>query len=188
MKKNNIIKAATRFFASQGYDGTTTKAISDKAGVTEPLLYYHFSGKDDIYTSILDSIFSDYFKQLEVLKKETNTTFDKIENLFLMHFTLVKKMPNEMALILSPRPAKLSDPDNIYGKNTKRHKKWLKSFIGTCLKKGIESGEFNSVQIKETTSIIIMMINEILHKNDYKDSRAMREAIIDFWRRILVSQ
>jgi len=187
MKKNNIIKAATRFFASQGYDGTTTKAISVKAGVTEPLLYYHFSGKDEIYTSILDSIFSDYFKQVEVLKKETKTIFEKIESLFLIHFTLVKQMPDEMALILSPRPAKLNDPDNIYAKNTKRHKRWLKSFIGDCLKKGIHSGEFNPVQIKETTSIIIMMINEILQKNDYKDSQTMRESIIDFWRRILVS-
>ena len=187
MKKNNIIKAATHFFASQGYDGTTTKAISDKAGVTEPLLYYHFSGKDEIYTSILDSIFSDYFKQLEVLKNETKTLFEKIESLLLIHFTLVKKMPDEMALILSPRPAKLTDPDNIYAKNTKRHKRWLKSYIGDCLKKGIDSGEFNPVQIKETTSIIIMMINEILQKKDYKDSQAMRKSIIDFWRRILVS-
>ncbi len=186
MKKNNIIKAATRLFASQGYDGTTTKAISDKAGVTEPLLYYHFTGKDEIYTSILDSVFSDYFKQLEVLKKETKTIFEKIESLFLVHFILVKKMPNEMALILSPRPAKLNDPDNIYAKNTKRHKRWLKSYIGDCLKKGIDSGEFNPVQVKETTSIVIMMLNEILQKKDYKDSPAMRDSIIDFWRRILV--
>ena len=64
MKKNNIIKAATHFFASQGFDGTTTKAISDKAGVTEPLLYYHFSGKDEIYTSILDAIFVGLFQAI----------------------------------------------------------------------------------------------------------------------------
>ena len=55
MKKNNIIEAATYFFATQGFDGTTTKAISDQAGVTEPLLYYHFSGKDEIYTTILEA-------------------------------------------------------------------------------------------------------------------------------------
>ena len=186
MKKKNIIQTATRFFASQGFDGTTTKAISDMAGVTEPLLYYHFSGKDEIYTSILDSVFSDYFKQLEVLKKETKTAFEKIESLFLLHFNLVKKMPSEMALILSSKPAKLNDPDNIYNKNTKRHKRWLKSYIGNCLKKGIDSGELNSVQVTETTSIIIMMINEILQKKDFKDSKAMRSSIIDFWRRILV--
>lgn len=187
MKKTSIVKTATRFFASQGYDGTTTKAISDKAGVTEPLLYYHFSGKDEIYTSILSSIFADYFSQMESLKKETKTIFEKIESLFLIHFTLAKKMPDEMALILSPRPAKLNDPEDIYAKNTKRHKRWLKSFIGGCLKKGVDSGEFNPVQIKETVSIIIMMINEILQKKDYKDTQAMRESVIDFWRRILVS-
>jgi len=187
MKKKNIIQTATRFFASQGFDGTTTKAISDMAGVTEPLLYYHFSGKDEIYTSILDSVFSDYFNQLEVLKKETKAAFEKIESLFLLHFNLVKKMPSEMALILSSKPAKLNDPDNIYNKNTKRHKRWLKSYIGNCLKKGIDSGELNSVQVTETTSIIIMMINEILQKKDFKDSKAMRSSIIDFWRRILVA-
>jgi AcrR family transcriptional regulator len=186
MKKTNIIQAATRFFASQGFDGTTTKAISDKAGVTEPLLYYHFSGKDEIYTSILDTVFSDYFAQLEVLKNETSTLFEKIENLFVLHFTLVKKTPNEMALILSPKPAKLNDPDNVYTTNTKRHKRWLKSYIGNALKKGIDSGEFNPVQVKETTSIILMMLNEILQKKDYKDSPAMRNSILDFWRRILL--
>jgi len=187
MKKNNIIKAATFLFATQGYDGTTTKAISDRAAVTEPLLYYHFTGKDEIYTSILDSVFSDYFKQLEVLKKETKTIFQKIENLFLLYFTLAKKMPNEMALIVSPRPAKLEDPDNIYTKTTKRHKQRLKSYISKCLQKGIDSNEFNPVQVKETTSIIIMMLNEILQKRDYKDSQAMRDSIIDFWHRILVT-
>ena len=187
MKKNDIIKTATRFFASQGFDGTTTKAISDKAGVTEPLLYYHFSGKDEIYTSILESIFSDFFQQLQVLKEETDTQFAKIENLFLLHFALVRKMPHEMALIRSPKPAKLNDPGNVYTKNNKQHKRWLKSYIGNCLKKGIDSGEFNPVEVAETTSIVIMMLNEILQKKDYQDSPALRKSIIEFWRRILVA-
>ncbi len=187
MKKNNIVQTATHLFASQGFDGTTTKAISDKAGVTEPLLYYHFSGKDEIFTSILDAIFVDYFKQLEGLKKETKTMFEKLKSLFMLHFSLVKKMPHEMALVIAPRPAKLNDPGHIYTNNTKQHKRWLKSYIGGCLKKGIASGEFNPVQIKETTSIIIMMLNEILHKKDYKDSQAMRNSIMDFWRKILVT-
>ena len=187
MKKNDIIKTATRFFASRGFDGTTTKSISDKAGVTEPLLYYHFSGKDEIYTSILKSVFSDFFKQLEVLKKQTGTQFEKIENLFLLHFTLVKKMPYEMALIRSPKPTKLIDPGNVYTKNIKQHKRWLKSYIDNCLKKGIDSGEFNPVEIAETTSIVIMMLNEILQNRDYQDSPTLRKSIIEFWRRILVA-
>ena len=95
MKKNNIIEAATYFFATQGFDGTTTKAISDQAGVTEPLLYYHFTGKDEIYTTILEAAFTDYGTTLKQLNKDTKTAFDKIENLLTLHFDLVKKLPHE---------------------------------------------------------------------------------------------
>ena len=43
-KKQNIIQAAC-LFAEQGYDGPTTLQIANEAGVTEPLIYYHFKGK-----------------------------------------------------------------------------------------------------------------------------------------------
>jgi len=49
-KKHNIITTATHLFATQGFDGTTTIQISKDADATEPLLYYHFTGKDEILT------------------------------------------------------------------------------------------------------------------------------------------
>ena len=58
-KKDNIIKAATHLFATQGFDGTTTLQISKDADATEPLIYYHFTGKDEIYLTILASIFTE---------------------------------------------------------------------------------------------------------------------------------
>jgi len=45
-KKQNIIQAAARLFAEQGFEGTTTLQIAHEADVTEPLIYYHFKGKD----------------------------------------------------------------------------------------------------------------------------------------------
>ena len=185
MKKNNIIKAATYFFATQGFDGTTTKAISEEANVTEPLLYYHYSGKDEIYTTILDSAFNDYSKHLKDLKKDTKTAFEKIENLFTLHFDLAKKMPNEMALVVSPKPSKLNDPNHIYAKHNKQHNKWLKSYITRCLNKGIASGEFKQMAVKETTGLIMMVINAIFQKKIYQDSRAMRKTIMEFWHKAL---
>jgi AcrR family transcriptional regulator len=54
-KKQTILKTAARLFAAQGFDGTTTLQISREAGVTEPLIYYHFNGKDDLFTRIIES-------------------------------------------------------------------------------------------------------------------------------------
>jgi len=42
-----------RLFASQGFEGTTTLQIAGEGGVTEPLLYYHFKGKDELFTHFL---------------------------------------------------------------------------------------------------------------------------------------
>jgi AcrR family transcriptional regulator len=46
-KRQAIIDSATRLFGSIGFDSTTTIGIANEAGVTEPLIYYHFEGKDD---------------------------------------------------------------------------------------------------------------------------------------------
>ena len=68
-KRQNIIQAATHLFAEQGFEGTTTLQIANEADVTEPLIYYHFKGKDELFSHILETSFKEYFSRLEALKK-----------------------------------------------------------------------------------------------------------------------
>jgi TetR/AcrR family transcriptional regulator len=44
---------ATRLFAERGYDATTTSAIAAAAGVSEPVLYRHFKGKQELFQHIV---------------------------------------------------------------------------------------------------------------------------------------
>jgi len=186
-KKDNIIKAATHLFATQGFEGTTTKEISVEADVTEPLLYYHYSGKDEIYTSILASIYKEYFSRLKELPKKTDTHFKKIENLCKFHFQLIKKMPDEMALIISKEPGKLDDPGNVYSKNSQSKNRRLKSYLSSCLKKGIQSGEFAKVSVNETASILLIMIDGILRLGpDWKNK--LLDSTIELLRRSLIAK
>ncbi len=185
-KKHNIIKTATHLYATQGFDGTTTIQISKDAEVTEPLIYYHFTGKDEIYISILTSIFDDYFSRLKTLQVKTETQFERIENLFRLHFQLIAKMPDEMALVVSNRPAKLNDPENVYSKNTQNQKKRLKYYLSNCLKKGIETGEFKKMPVKEITSILMMMVNGVLRQSA-KPGRKLVDATVEFLHSSLVA-
>lgn len=61
-KKQDILQAATGLFAAQGFDGTTTLQISKEAGITEPVIYYHFKGKDDLFTRIIITAFANFFR------------------------------------------------------------------------------------------------------------------------------
>jgi len=41
-RREQILEAATQLFARQGFQGTTTKQISDHTGVNEALIFRHF--------------------------------------------------------------------------------------------------------------------------------------------------
>jgi len=48
-----LITAAASLFAAKGFNGTTTKAIANAAGVSEALLFKHFPTKRALYGAIL---------------------------------------------------------------------------------------------------------------------------------------
>jgi AcrR family transcriptional regulator len=188
-KKENITKAATYLFASQGFDGTTTIQLSEEAGVTEPLIYYHFSGKDELYTTVLQTAYDEYFNRLNSLKGKTATQFERIENIIALHIDLVQNLPHEMLLMVTPSPGKLVDPENVFQKNSARRKKWLTSYFSTSLRKGVKTGEFKKVPVSETSLVLLMIIDEILYRRhlNLKAAKKKAEAIIDFCRRSLVA-
>jgi AcrR family transcriptional regulator len=52
-RREQLVSVATKLFAERGYEATTTAAIADAAGVTEPILYRHFSSKQDLFVAIV---------------------------------------------------------------------------------------------------------------------------------------
>jgi AcrR family transcriptional regulator len=52
-RQAGLIAAAASLFAARGFNGTTTKAIANAAGVSEALLFKHFPTKRALYGAIL---------------------------------------------------------------------------------------------------------------------------------------
>jgi AcrR family transcriptional regulator len=53
-RREQILGVATGLFAQQGFRGTTTKLIADRAGVTEALIFRHFPGKEELYWAVIE--------------------------------------------------------------------------------------------------------------------------------------
>jgi AcrR family transcriptional regulator len=51
--RSRILDAAERLFAARGFDATSTAAIATEAGVPKGLVFYYFSRKIDILTTLL---------------------------------------------------------------------------------------------------------------------------------------
>ena len=50
--RDRILNAARRLFASQGFDGTTTRDLAQTAGVAEGTLFRHFANKKAIFIEV----------------------------------------------------------------------------------------------------------------------------------------
>ena len=64
--RDRIVAAATELFSERSFDGATTRDIAGRAGVTQPLLTYHFHSKEELWRAAVDSIF-----------ESLNTTMDQ---------------------------------------------------------------------------------------------------------------
>jgi AcrR family transcriptional regulator len=51
------LAAALDLFSERSFDGATTREIATRAGVTQPLLNYHFSSKDTLWRAAVDGLF-----------------------------------------------------------------------------------------------------------------------------------
>ena len=190
MKKYDIIETATRLFAAQGFDGTTTLQIAREAKVTEPLIYYHFEGKDDLFTHIIRNGFEAYFSRLEALNQKTPTQFEKIENLFTLHFDFIKERPDEIYLVVSACPAKLKDAKHVCRQKLDLQRKWLTSYLKKCVQEGITSGEFKKIPVSETVTLLMAFINGIIRQRTLNlgSRRGMKKAVVEFCYRSMVNQ
>jgi len=56
-RRERILTAARQVFTNNGFAGATTRAIARAAGITEAVLYQHFSSKQDIFEqAMLESV------------------------------------------------------------------------------------------------------------------------------------
>src|ERR1700690_2170507 len=55
--RDRILAAAIDLFSERSFDGAATREIAARAGVTQPLLNYHYRSKDELWGAAVDSLF-----------------------------------------------------------------------------------------------------------------------------------
>lgn len=62
--RRRILSAALECFAAFGFEGTSTRAIADRASVTHTLVLYHFDTKEQLWISTVDSVLREYGSEM----------------------------------------------------------------------------------------------------------------------------
>lgn len=58
--KQKLLDAALEAFSENGFKGTSTRDIAERAGVHHPLISYHFKNKEELWRTAADRIFTEF--------------------------------------------------------------------------------------------------------------------------------
>ena len=114
-RRKQLLEQAKQLFVKHGYQHTTTEKIAQAAGVTEPVLYRHFSSKKALFLEVLQEIrqatlprwqgeaakSSDPVRKLQgVIDLYLGSTREHALEFRIMHRTLVETDDEEIAACL----------------------------------------------------------------------------------------
>src|ERR1700722_951376 len=80
-RREQLVEVATKIFAKWGYNAATTAAIADAAGVPEPILYRHFSSKQEMFVAIPRAMSEQTLRDWRQLTEKSGTAMEKIRRI-----------------------------------------------------------------------------------------------------------
>jgi AcrR family transcriptional regulator len=95
-RRETILAAAKACFARHGFAGTTTKSVAAAAGISEALLFKHFSSKSALYAEILDEACEadPDLQRLQALEPSAETLVFLVREM-VRHFLAAVERPDE---------------------------------------------------------------------------------------------
>jgi len=75
--QHKLLDAAIQAFSENGFKGTSTRDIAERAGVHHPLITYHFKNKDQLWRAAADKVFREFTQSLSAAFENNNETCPK---------------------------------------------------------------------------------------------------------------
>lgn len=118
-KRQSILAAAIAEFAAYGYVNSSTNRIVRKSGISKGSLFKYFSGKEDLYFFVLDTVTAEFTESLENATDNLSPEiFQRVVECASLEFSWYIQHPEKAGLII-----RAFSPDNteIYQKTAERY-------------------------------------------------------------------
>ena len=93
-RRDAILKAALKEFASRGFDEASTNIIAKEAGISKSLMFHYVNSKKDLFLLTYD-YFTDVMNKeyLELINFSEKDIFDRLYQSYFLQIELLKKFP-----------------------------------------------------------------------------------------------
>ena len=97
--KRQILRAAMKLFSEQGLDATSIRDIARESGYTNPALYKHFAGKEELALHLFETCHRRLWTKCKAALDAADSFDDKLEAYIGQVLALVDEHPDAMAFL-----------------------------------------------------------------------------------------
>ena len=156
--KKRIVKIARHLFSEFSYLGVSMNDIAKKLNITKAALYYHFTGKAEIYKKVLDEVFCDLSLSIKEALSETITEI-KIQKLIKSYLNFGFKEKNLIKAVI----LKMSPPDSQITKHIIQLRKQIADLIQPAIEEMfLKKKVSQKIDSRLLTSLLISMMDGLL--------------------------
>ncbi len=131
-RRRQLLDVAADLFARRGFRGTTTAELAKSAGVTEPILYRHFTSKLDLFVTLIDEIGLELIDRWTEALESVSDPMDRLGILLGESPGKHQRAPSQYRIILQAITESGNDPAIVLA--VRRQTSRLHSFVATELR------------------------------------------------------
>lgn len=152
-RRNSIVESALELFAEKGFNGTRTREIAKKAGISETLIFQHFKNKQELYRATFEHRIV-HHPPVESMKKAMEAKDDAgiLREIALHFFGHMHKDQKEMRLSL------YAALEGIHVRNTSGREPPLADKLAAYIEQRIKDGIFRKVNHRLAARLFINAI------------------------------
>ena len=93
-RRQHILDTALKVFSAKGYHLTRTRELAKEAGISEPLIYKYFKGKEDLYFCLLKELRLTMLTSWENAEKSFEKPEDILRAFGMEYYSVVIQSPD----------------------------------------------------------------------------------------------
>jgi len=97
--RENILRAAKKIFAKDGYGGARVEKISKAAKSYDSLIYYYFGSKEKLFVEVLESAYKDIFEAEQNLQLDADDPVGSLRKIIEFPFRYYMENPELIVLL-----------------------------------------------------------------------------------------
>jgi TetR/AcrR family transcriptional regulator, fatty acid metabolism regulator protein len=139
-KRRQILDAAIKVFARQGFHSTRVSDIADEAGVAYGLVYHYFSSKEEVLNELFTERWSLLLAAIDEADSAGQSPREKLENVASFIIESYRHDPELMKVII----VEVTRAANSFGQTHLREIRRAYDSIARIVEEGQETGAFRS--------------------------------------------